>query len=38
MFGPFVTNQDITFPGNFASDAQFFVFTGVITWLYCFAR
>lgn len=36
-FGPDVRNQDITFPGNFASDAQFFVFTGVITWLYCFA-
>lgn len=29
-------NYDITFPGNSASDAQFFVFTGVITWLYCF--
>jgi len=36
-FGPDVHNPDITFPGNFASDAQFFVFTGVITWLYCFA-
>jgi len=36
-FGKDVINQDITFPGNFASDAQFFVFTGVITWLYCFA-
>jgi len=32
-----VDNPDITFPGNFASDAQFFVFTGVITWLYSFA-
>ena len=31
-------NQDITFPGNFASDAQFFVFTGVVSWLYCFVR
>jgi len=29
-------NYDITFPGNSASDAEFFVFTGVITWLYCF--
>jgi len=36
-FGGDVKNQDITFPGNFASDAQFFVFTGVITWLYSFA-
>jgi len=35
-FGEDVKNQDITFPGNFASDAQFFVFTGVISWLYCF--
>jgi len=35
-FGPDVKNQDITFPGNFASDAQFFVFTGVVSWLYCF--
>eukprot|EP00092_Neocalanus_flemingeri_P012898 GFUD01013895.1.p1 GENE.GFUD01013895.1~~GFUD01013895.1.p1 ORF type:complete len:265 (-),score=66.07 GFUD01013895.1:335-1129(-) len=36
-FGPKVKDQDITFPGDFSSDAQFFVFTGVITWLYCFA-
>jgi len=27
---------DINFPGNFSSDAEFFVFTGVIAWLYCF--
>jgi len=27
---------DVAFPGNFSSDAQFFVFTGVIAWLYCF--
>jgi len=26
----------IYFPGDFSSDAQFFVFTGVTTWLYCF--
>ena len=38
QFGEDVTNTDITFPGNFSSDAQFFVFTGVVTWLYCFAR
>ena len=37
-FGEDVKDQDITFPGNFASDAQFFVFTGVISWLYCFVR
>jgi len=36
-YNPSVKNQDITFPGNFSSDAEFFVFTGVITWLYCFA-
>jgi len=36
-FGQDVKNKDITFPGNFASDAQFFVFTGVVSWLYCFA-
>jgi len=30
-------DMEITFPGNFASDAEFFVFTGVVTWLYCFA-
>ena len=29
---------DIEFPGNFSSDAEFFVFTGVVAWLYCFAR
>ena len=29
---------DVAFPGNFSSDAQFFVFTGVIAWLYCFFR
>ena len=29
---------DIDFPGNFSSDAEFFVFTGVFAWLYCFAR
>jgi len=29
--------MEITFPGDFSSDAEFFVFTGVITWLYCFA-
>lgn len=28
---------DIDFPGNFSSDAEFFVFTGVFAWLYCFA-
>jgi len=28
---------DIEFPGNFSSDAEFFVFTGVVAWLYCFA-
>jgi len=27
---------EITFPGNFSSDAEFFVFIGVVTWLYCF--
>jgi len=27
---------DINFPGNFSSDAEFFVFTGVFAWLYCF--
>lgn len=27
---------DVTFPGNFASDSEFFVFTGVICWLFCF--
>jgi len=27
---------NIDFPGNFSSDAEFFVFTGVIAWLYCF--
>jgi len=27
---------DINFPGNFSSDAEFFVFTGVIAWIYCF--
>lgn len=27
---------DIHFPGNFSSDAEFFVFTGVISWLFCF--
>jgi len=26
----------IRFSGNFSSDAQFFVFTGVVCWLYCF--
>jgi len=36
-FSDDVTNTDITFPGNFSSDAQFFVFTGVVAWLYCFA-
>eukprot|EP00092_Neocalanus_flemingeri_P033349 GFUD01036264.1.p1 GENE.GFUD01036264.1~~GFUD01036264.1.p1 ORF type:complete len:288 (+),score=88.33 GFUD01036264.1:45-866(+) len=35
-YGKDVKNQDITFPGSFASDAQFFVFTGVVSWLYCF--
>ena len=29
---------DIHFPGNFSSDAEFFVFTGVISWLFCFLR
>ena len=29
---------DINFPGNFSSDAEFFVFTGVFAWLYCFVR
>ena len=29
---------DIDFPGNFSSDAEFFVFTGVVAWLYCFVR
>ena len=29
---------NIDFPGNFSSDAEFFVFTGVIAWLYCFVR
>lgn len=27
---------DILFPGNYASDAEFFVFTGVASWLFCF--
>jgi len=27
---------DLKFPGNFSSDAEFFVFTGVFAWLYCF--
>lgn len=27
----------ISFPGDFSSDSQFFVFTGVVTWLYCTA-
>ena len=27
----------VRFPGNFASDAQFFVFTGVMSLLYCLA-
>jgi len=31
-----VSDPPITFPGDFSSDAQFFVFTGVTTWLYCF--
>jgi len=33
------TNQlnILAFPGNFASDAEFFVFTGVVSWLFCFA-
>ena len=29
---------DLKFPGNFSSDAEFFVFTGVFAWLYCFLR
>jgi len=28
---------EVRFPGNFASDAQFFVFTGVMSLLYCLA-
>ena len=31
-------DMEITFPGNFSSDAEFFVFIGVISWLYCFLR
>jgi len=30
-------SNTVNFPGDFSSDAQFFVFIGVITWLYCFA-
>jgi len=30
------SDPPITFPGDFSSDAQFFVFTGVVTWLFCF--
>jgi hypothetical protein len=30
------TIKEIRFGGDFSSDAQFFVFTGVICWLYCF--
>jgi len=29
--------EKFTFPGDFSSDAEFFVFVGVITWLYCAA-
>ena len=25
------------FPGNYSSEAQFYVLVGVLTWLYCFA-
>jgi len=31
------TKEKFTFPGDFSSDAEFFVFVGVITWLYCAA-
>ena len=32
-----ITKQ-FTVPGDFSSDAQFFVFIGVIVWLYSMAR
>merc|ERR1712154_753324 len=31
------TKKEFTFPGDFSSDAQFFVFIGVIVWLYSMA-
>jgi len=35
--GPDVKEETFSFPGTAASNAEFFVFMGVITWLYCFA-
>jgi hypothetical protein len=29
---------DFVWPGDFATHARFFVFTGVVSWLFCSAR